>query len=148
MNDLETVEFADVLGSIAEDKHVTQCAQICFTGTEEDQAERHDQGTIDEVLGGQDMEGGGDVLEEADREADLLEQMPLSGHPESEKQRLASWLRLPRRARAEIRRLHQNFRHPPKELQLLFDAKDVTTQSRDLKHTKYRHVDLTRSITK
>ena len=33
----------------------------------------------------QDMEEGGDVLEDADREADLLEQVPLPGHPESEK---------------------------------------------------------------
>ena len=71
----------------------------------EDQAEQHDQGTIDDVLEDQDVEGG-DALEEADREADLLEQMPLTGHPESEKERLASWLRLPRRARVAIRRLH------------------------------------------
>ena len=62
---------------------------MCFTGTEEDQAEQHDQGAIDEVLGDQDMEGGGGALEEADREGDLLEQMSLPGHPESEKERLA-----------------------------------------------------------
>ena len=84
VDDLDTVEFADVPGSIAEDQHLTRCAQVCFMGTEEDQAERHDQGTIDEVPGDQDMEGG-DALEEADREADLLEQMPLPGHPLSEK---------------------------------------------------------------
>ena len=112
---LETVEFADVFGAIAEDYHLTRCAQVCFTGTEEDQAERHDHGTIDEVLGDQDVEEGGDVLDEADREADLLEQIPLLGHPESEKERLASWLRLPRRARVAIRRLHRNLRHLPRE---------------------------------
>ena len=95
-DDLEAVEFADVLDSIAEDQHLTRCAQVCFTGTEEDQAERHDQGTIDEIPEDQDMEEGGCVLEEADREADLLEQMPLPGYPESEKERQASWLRLPR----------------------------------------------------
>ena len=58
---------------------------------------------------------GGDVLEEADREAGLLEQMPPPSHPESEKERLASWLRLLRRARVAIRRLHRNLRHPPRE---------------------------------
>ena len=110
MDDLETVEFADVLGAIAEYQHLTRCAQVCFTGTEADQAEQH--GTIDE-LGDQDLEQGGDALEEADREADLLEQMPL--HPESEKERLASWLRLSRRARVAIRRLHRNLRHLPTE---------------------------------
>ena len=113
MNDLGTDEFADVLGAIAEDQLFTRCAQACFTGTEEDQAERHDQGTIDEVLGDQDMEQGGDAL--ADREADLLEQVPLPGHPESEKERLASWLRLPCRACVAIKQLHQNLRHLPKE---------------------------------
>ena len=83
--DQETVEFADVLGAIAEDLHLTRCDQVCFTGTEGDQAEQHDQGTTDEVLGNQDLEQRKDVLEEADREAGLLEQIPLLGHPESEK---------------------------------------------------------------
>ena len=50
------------------------------------------------------MEEGGDALEEADREAQWLEQMPLLGHPESDKERMTSWLRLPRRARVAIRR--------------------------------------------
>ena len=50
LEDLETVEFADLLGTIAEDQHLTRCAQVCFAGAEEDQAEQHDQGTIDEVL--------------------------------------------------------------------------------------------------
>ena len=61
------------------------------------------------------MEEGSDAVEEADGEADLLEPMPLPGHPESEKGRLAPWLRLPRRARVVIRGLHRNLRHPPKE---------------------------------
>ena len=100
---------------IAEDQHLTRWVQVCFTGTGEDQADKRDHGTIDEVLGDQDMEKGRDVLEEADREADLLEQMPLLGHPESETERLASWLRVPRRARVAIRRLHQNLRHLPRE---------------------------------
>ena len=105
VEDLETVEFADVFGAIAEDHHLTRCAQVCFTGTERDQAEEHDQGTIGEVLGDQYIEQEKDVLEESDREAVLLEQIPLLGHPESEKERPASWLRLPRRARVAIRRL-------------------------------------------
>ena len=116
MEDLETVEFADVFGPIAEDRHSTRCAQVCFTGVEEAQAEQHDHGTIDEVLGDQDRkEEEGDVLDETDREANLLEQIPLLGHPESENERPASWLRHPRRARVAIRRLHQNLRHLPRE---------------------------------
>ena len=71
MEDLETFEFANVLGAIAEDLHLSRCAQVCFAGKEEDQAERHDHGTIDEVRVDQDMEEGRDVLDEADREAEI-----------------------------------------------------------------------------
>ena len=70
-----------------------------MTGTEEDKVQQHDHGTIDEILGDQDMEQGIDALEEADREADLFEQMPPPG----------------RRARVGIRRVHRNLRHLPKE---------------------------------
>ena len=83
MDDLETIGLADVFGTIAEDLHSTRCAQVCFTGTEDDQAEQHDHGTIGEVLGDPDMEREGDAPEEADREADPPEQIPLLGHPES-----------------------------------------------------------------
>ena len=40
VDDLETTEFAHVLGAIAEDQHFIRCAQACSAGTEEDQAER------------------------------------------------------------------------------------------------------------
>ena len=81
----------------------------------------------------------------------LLEQIPPPGHPEFEKERLASWLRLPRRARVAIRRLHRTVRHLQKEalVQILraarthkitstqprpFDARDALTRGRSLKH--------------
>ena len=153
MDDLETVKFSEVLGSIAEDQHLTRCAQVCFTSTEEDQAERHDQGTIDEVLGDEDMEEGGDALEEADREADLLEQML---YPVAQSQRKNVWhpgfaflaelvlhsdghietcdtYRKKHSCRCYVLfELHKTFSVP----QRLFDFKDVTTQSRNLNHTK------------
>ena len=83
LGDLETNEFADVLGTTAEDLHSTRCAQVCFTGTEDDRAEQHDHGTIDEVLGDPDTERGIDAPEDAERKADAPEQIPLLGHPES-----------------------------------------------------------------
>ena len=81
VGDLEKIEFADVLGTIAQELHLTRCAQVCFTGTEDDQAEQHDHETLDEVLGDPDMERGGDAPEEADREADLPEQNTSSRSP-------------------------------------------------------------------
>ena len=83
LDDSRANEFTDVVGVIAEDLHLTQCAQVCSTGTEEDQTEQHDHGTISEVLGDSHMERGGGAPEEADREADPLEQTPLPGYPES-----------------------------------------------------------------
>ena len=53
---MERVEFADVLGAITKDQHLTRCPQVCFADTEEDQAEEGDQGTFDEILGEQDIE--------------------------------------------------------------------------------------------
>ena len=35
LEDLETFEFADVLGAIAKDHDLTRCAQVCFAGTKE-----------------------------------------------------------------------------------------------------------------
>ena len=61
-------------------------------------------------------------MEEADPDADLLEQMLLPSYPESEKERLASWLRLPRGTRVAIRRLHRN----------ISMSGVVTTQGQDL----------------
>ena len=53
---METIEFADLLGTVAEEQHLTRCGQVCFAGTEGDQTEQHDQGSIDEVLEDQDVE--------------------------------------------------------------------------------------------
>ena len=83
LDELETIEFADVFGTITEDLHSTRYTQVCFIGTEGEQAEQHDHGTIDQVAGDPDMERGGGSPEEADREADPPEQIPLPGHPES-----------------------------------------------------------------
>ena len=71
LDDSEANKFPDVVGVIAEDPLLTRCARVCFTSTEDDQAEQHDHGTIDEVLGDSDIERGGDDPE------------PLLGHPES-----------------------------------------------------------------
>ena len=47
--DLETIEFADVLGAIADLQHLTRCAQVCFAGTEEVQAQQRDQERLTKV---------------------------------------------------------------------------------------------------
>ena len=63
---------------------LTRCAQVCFASAEEDQAE-HDHGTIDEVLGDQDM-----PWKKLIEKLICLNRCFYPGHPESEKERLAS----------------------------------------------------------
>ena len=45
----DTVEFSDIFGTIIEHLPLSRCAEVCFTGAEEDQAEQHGHGTIDEL---------------------------------------------------------------------------------------------------
>ena len=165
MEDLETVEFADVCDAIAEDHHLTRCVQVCFTGTEEDQAEQHGRGTIDEVLEDEDCGETGDVLEEADREADLLEQIPLLvnqsptmnvQHPifaflgelelhSGEYIGICDIYREKHSCRGFVLpKFHKTMLTPPRPI----DVRNATKQSRDFKHTSCHHLDHVRSITK
>ena len=75
LDDRDTNECANVLGTIAEDIHLIQCDQM-FTGTEDDQDEWH------KVSADTDTERAGDALEEADRGAVPPEQIPLLSHTE------------------------------------------------------------------
>ena len=111
------------------------------------------------------MEEEGDVSEEANREAGLLEQVSLLGpqSPRKNVQHLGfvffAVLALPSGGNIDtcdiyrekrscrcyvLPELYQTVSVPPR----FFDAKDATTQSWDLKHTKCHHLDPTRSITK
>ena len=51
--------------------------------------------------------------QDIDADAELLEEIPLPGHPSEERKRREQWLKLPRRARVAIRRLHRNLKHIP-----------------------------------
>ena len=68
VDDLQSVELADIIGAIDEDRHLTLCAPQCFVGAEGEESEPHDQGTIDDILG-----------ELLARKLSFLEQMPLPG---------------------------------------------------------------------
>ena len=51
--------------------------------------------------------------DDVDREAEMMESIPLPGNPQTERQWKTKLLALPRRAQIAIRRLHRNFRHMP-----------------------------------
>ena len=58
----------------------------------------------------------GDPSEAAQKEQEMLDEMPLPGFPIDEKERRAKWAQVPRKARAAIRRLHLMLGHRPKEV--------------------------------
>ena len=123
VDDLEEVEFADILSGLAEAHHIDRCVDAAFVGTEEAAAEA-DKNPIDGCYGPEDYAQDAETIR-VDEEADLLDQIPLPGNPTSEQARKKMWLALPRRARITIRRLHRNFRHLPKQalVQMLRAAK-------------------------
>lgn len=122
-DDLEEVQFADVLAGLAETHHIDKCVDAALTGTEEAAAEAEPR-IIDAAFGKED-EGLADPADLLDDKQDLLEKLPLPGNPISEQTRKKLWLSLLRRARIVIRRLHRNFRHLPKNalVQMLRAAK-------------------------
>ena len=111
--DLETNELADVLGTIVEDQHSTvlkYVSQVQWRIKLNDTIrERFTKSWKTKTW---KKETSWKKLIE---KPIYLNKYPLPGDPESEKERLPSWLRLPRRARVAIRRLHRNLRHLPKE---------------------------------
>ena len=57
---------------------------------------------------------GTELGEEAEREQELMDSLQLDGFPGKEQERRKEWLKLPRAARAAIRRLHVKLNHKPK----------------------------------
>eukprot|EP00971_Amphidinium_carterae_P352490 6492618-Amphidinium_carterae.1 len=53
------------------------------------------------------------ITEQAEQEAEVLENLPMPGHPQEESERRRKWLSLPRTVRAAIRRLHRMLGYKP-----------------------------------
>ena len=114
MDDLTECEFVDVLRFIAEEHHLDKSVGEAFVGTEEAMHEPDEKNLLDAVAGREDEAFELDAKAMADEEAEVLDAMPLPGHPAGERERRRKWSQLPRRARIAIRRLHRNLRHLPK----------------------------------
>ena len=75
-DDLQEVEFADVLARIAEAHHLDRCVNAAFVGTQEAKEEA-EQDTIDGIYGPDDEAAiEADQDEHIDEEQDLLEKIP------------------------------------------------------------------------
>ena len=65
--------FAGIIGTVAEDRHLTHGAHVCFAGTEKDHTETPDRGTLGDILGERDTDWFMDPTVAADEDAELLE---------------------------------------------------------------------------
>ena len=110
---LNEVTFIDIVRCIAEEYHLDCSIHNAFAGTEEGAMEQNT--SIDGVDDSLDQALDMDPVAQVDQEAELLEAIPLPGHPIKERERRRKWAQLPRRARITIRRLHRNFKHLPKQ---------------------------------
>jgi len=82
--------------------------------------ENQERGTIDAILTPED-EGKRTTLtptEASEQEQAMLDELVLHGFPKDEQERRSKWAKLPRKARAAIRRLHNMLGHKPKTVML------------------------------
>ena len=87
VEDLWQPDFGDLIAGIAEEHHINKLVDTAFVGTEEYRSETEDN-SIDAIECPRDeRETGLDDYEEIDKEADMLDNMPLPGDPEFEKER-------------------------------------------------------------
>eukprot|EP00973_Karenia_brevis_P064647 8981399-Karenia_brevis.AAC.1 len=82
---------------------------------EEELEEREEgrEGFFDALVEDEDIRD--DSGEALIQEREMLEEVPLPGNATDEAKRKSEWLKLPRAARAAVRRLHNRFGHPLKE---------------------------------
>ena len=73
--------------------------------------QEENEGTIDAVDADGDRVMPEGLEELLQREEEMIESIPLPGVPGHEKSRREAWLKIPRRARAAIRKMHREWGH-------------------------------------
>ena len=112
VGDLATPALTSLAGKL-EDSIAFEEANVAFPAEmeEEERNEKDDTEFLDCCVDDEDF---GNIAEDIlSAEQSMLEELPLPGTPLFEKERRAQWLKLPRHARAAIRRMHAQFGHCP-----------------------------------
>ena len=76
-------------------------------------------GPIDDAAEPETPAIGSRLSDAAEREQELLDSLKLVGFPDHEQSRRTAWMKIPRAARAAIRRLHVNIGHKPRDVMTL-----------------------------
>ena len=109
INDVGAEGFEELLKQIegAQSTAIALAAYPAEMAREEALEEDHEP--LDSIVDDEDI--GDDSTEAMIQEKSLLEEMPLPGRTLDEAARKREWLKLPRPARAAIRRMHMQFGH-------------------------------------
>ena len=102
--------------------------------------------TFDDIATEEDL--GDSTREKMIVEEEMMEEIPLPGSSKDEKARKTSWLRLPRAARAAIRRMHMQFGHVKKGpfMEILKAAKCPAEYLEAAKHFRCKGCEYTERI--
>ena len=149
IDDLQDADEAKGLVDVISDAHETSLANTAFAGEMEAEIQDEKESRpFDEIVDDEDI--GNDTAELLVQEREMMEEMPLPGRSQDERERKAEWLKLPRPARAAIRRLHNQFGHKPKEplIEILKAAKCPEEYIRAAKYFRCTDCDLNAKLPK
>ena len=106
---MTTESFAELLQQAHGEAEREWLAKVAFVGEyAEEERQEKEEDTMDALDDEEDQLPLPEGIEEAlQKEEELLEEMPLPGVPGHEKRRREAWLKIPRRARAAIRKMHK-----------------------------------------
>ena len=121
IEDLQSERFQELMVDVIKEAELQSLSRVCFVAEDktEELLER------DEVLDAVDSDDEEyfkatrlptEVEDALIKEEELLEEIPLPGFPTHELERKKKWLKIPRRARTAIRRMHREWGHMPRSV--------------------------------
>ena len=115
--DIPSDDFANVVLRCHNEADLDMLVKTAFV-TEMNTEERGERES--QTLDAPDDDDGTPIPHEIEealiREEEMLEELPLPGQPRDEVERKRKWLKLPRRARAAIRKMHREWGHASKSV--------------------------------
>ena len=142
----EFIEFIDVL---RHDVATNACSLCGYPAEMQEEARQEVEESMDAV---HDLGDASATTEEEllANERSMLEEIPLPGTPIGEAARKIEWLKIPRPARAAIRRLHNQFGHCPKTVlvEILKNSKADESFIRAAKHFSCDDCSVTQKLPK
>ena len=110
-DDLHLKSFAELMEQAHREAERDWLAKVAFPAIYADEAQKETAGNTIDELDEENISLPEGIEEAILKDEEMLEEMPLPGVPGHEKSRRARWLKIPRRARAAIRKMHKEWGH-------------------------------------